>query len=61
MSIPCTMTSGGSGGLWLTDPDTSWMGYVNSVNSHKPHGGPRASGSYFGNAEQSLYQYARSP
>ena len=34
---------------------SNWLGYVNSVNSHKPYGGPYMSGPYFGNAESNLY------
>lgn len=56
MWIPCTMTGGASGGPWLTWVDsTSWTGYVNSVDSHKPWGGGYMNGPYFGAAEQDLY------
>ena len=59
ISIPCTMTAGASGGPWLTNPNASWLGHVNSVNSFKPHGGARVAGPYFGNAERDLFQYWR--
>jgi hypothetical protein len=59
MYISCTMTGGASGGPWLTTPNTSWIGYVNSVNSHKPYGGGYMSGPYFGSAESNLFQYWR--
>jgi hypothetical protein len=60
LSLSCTMTGGASGGPWLTDVDyNSWLGYVNSVNSHKPWGGASMGGPYFGNAELNLYNYAR--
>lgn len=56
--IYCTMTGGASGGPWIINPASNWMGTVNSVNSHKST--PETmSGPYFGNAESSLYQYAR--
>jgi len=59
-ALPCTMTGGASGGPWLTDVNYSnWLGYVNSVNSHKPWGGAYMGGPYFGNAELNLYNYAR--
>ena len=59
MSIPCTMTGGASGGPWIISPNASWLGYVNSVNSHKPWGGAYMGGPYFGQAEYDLFQYAR--
>ena len=49
------MTGGASGGPWITWAGTNWMGYVNSVNSHKPWGGPYLNGPYFDTAEQNLY------
>ncbi len=33
--IACTMTGGASGGPWIISPAATWIGYVNSVNSHK--------------------------
>lgn len=59
MWIDCTMTGGSSGGPWITAPNRSWLGYVNSVNSHKVHGGPYMNGPYFGKAEQQLFDYAK--
>jgi PASTA domain len=59
VEIACTMTGGASGGPWITQPNANWLGYVNSVNSHKPRGGPYMSGPYFGDAEASLFAYAR--
>ena len=59
MWISCTMTGGSSGGPWLTSPNSNWMGYVNSVNSHKPYGGAYMSGPYFDSVESNLYQYWR--
>ena len=59
LGIPCTMTGGASGGPWITQPDANWVGYVNSVNSHKPWGGPHMGGGYFGDAEASLFAYTR--
>jgi hypothetical protein len=56
MWINSTMTGGSSGGPWLIRPNANWLGYVNSVNSHKPHGGKWMNGPYFGNAELQLYQ-----
>jgi hypothetical protein len=56
--IDCTMTGGASGGPWIIGANAAWMGYVNSVNSHKPSaetmGGP-----YFDTTEANLFQYAR--
>jgi hypothetical protein len=55
MWMRSTMTGGASGGPWITSPNSSWLGYVNSVNSHKPYGGAFMNGPYFGNAEAQLY------
>lgn len=59
MWIPCTMTGGASGGPWLTSPNASWGGYVNSVNSHKPWGGAYMNGPYFNAPESDLFVYWR--
>jgi PASTA domain len=59
LAIACTMTGGASGGPWITQPDANWYGYVNSVNSHKPWGGPYMGGPYFGDAEASLFAFTR--
>jgi hypothetical protein len=58
VSIACTMTGGSSGGPWLINPSADWLGYVNSVNSHKAWGGPYMGGPYFGRAEADLYDHA---
>jgi hypothetical protein len=59
MWMNSTMTGGASGGPWITSPNSSWLGYVNSVNSHKPYGGSYGgaymNGPYFGTAENQLY------
>ena len=56
MWMPCTMTGGASGGPWLSWVNGStWLGYVNSVNSHKPWGGPYMNGPFFDAAESTLY------
>lgn len=59
MWLPCTMTGGSSGGPWLINANAQWLGYVNSVNSHKPYGGLYMNGPYFDSAESSLYSYWR--
>ena len=59
MWMNCTMTGGSSGGPWLTYVGSSWLGYVNSVNSHKPYGGPWMNGPYFDGQESSLFNYWR--
>ena len=59
LRIPCTMTGGASGGPWLSWVNANWLGYVNSVNSHKAWGGPTMGGPYFGTAEQALYNYVK--
>lgn len=57
--IPCRMTGGSSGGPWVINADSSWLGRVNSVNSHKPYGAEYMEGPYFGNAEANLFAYWR--
>jgi V8-like Glu-specific endopeptidase len=52
-----TMTGGASGGPWLIDVGSAWLGVVNSVNSHKPYGGAWMSGAYFDKAEADLWTY----
>ena len=59
MWMNCTMTGGSSGGPWLSYVGSSWLGYVNSVNSHKPYGGRWMSGPYFDGPESSLFSYWR--
>lgn len=61
--IACTMTGGASGGPWISNFDSSGLGYVNGINSNKP--GPRRTGAkimaspYLGQAEAALFQYTR--
>jgi hypothetical protein len=57
--IPCTMTGGASGGPWITSPNSAWIGYVNSVNSHKEWGAAWMGGPYFDTTESNLFQYWR--
>lgn len=59
MWMSCTMTGGSSGGPWLTNVQSNWLGYVNSVNSHKPYGGPWMQGPYFDGEESYLFNYWR--
>lgn len=59
MWMNCTMTGGSSGGPWLSYVGSNWLGYVNSVNSHKPYGGRWMSGPYFDNPEGQLFNYWR--
>jgi len=55
----CSMTGGSSGGPWLQDYDNSTgLGYINSVVSHR-HGDPdQMDGPYFADNIKSLYDYA---
>jgi hypothetical protein len=63
MIIGCTMTGGASGGPWLSSFDSSGLGYLNGVNSHKP--GSRSVSAtvvgspYFGDAEAGLFEQMR--
>jgi hypothetical protein len=60
LALSCTMTGGASGGPWLTNVNySSWLGYVNGVNSHKPWGGAYMGSPYFGTTEGDLYNWAR--
>jgi hypothetical protein len=56
--IRCTMTGGSSGGPWISGFDSSGLGYVNGINSNKPHAKLMAS-PYLGAAELGLFQYTR--
>jgi V8-like Glu-specific endopeptidase len=58
MTIDCTMTGGASGGPWITDPRSDWLGYVNGVNSHKQTH-PTMGSPYFDNPESNLFAYVR--
>jgi V8-like Glu-specific endopeptidase len=55
MWIACRMTGGSSGGPWLSGVNSSWLGYVNGVNSHKPYGPKYMESPYFGTAEANLF------
>jgi hypothetical protein len=60
MLIGCRMTGGASGGPWLTNVRSDWLGYAQSVNSNK--GGVGAAwaghmfGPYMGAEEAAVYQ-----
>jgi hypothetical protein len=56
--IYCTMTGGASGGGWLNNVNSAWMGTLNGVNSHKPLATTMGS-PYFGSAEAGIFQRAR--
>lgn len=64
MWLPCRMTGGASGGPWLTGTNTSWIGYLNSVNSNKGYADSRGSGwmfgPYFGTAEANVWNAVKS-
>jgi hypothetical protein len=61
--ISCRMTGGSSGGPWLHNVQSNWLGYANSVNSNK--GGIGAAwayymfGPYFGSQESAVFQAYR--
>ncbi len=66
LKLPCTMTGGASGGPWIINPNSAWLGTVNGVNSHKPtewdpagKGGAYMGSPYFDTPESNLYQYVR--
>ena len=50
---PCSAGGGASGGPWLSQVASSWLGYVDSVNSHGD--GTYMAGPYQGAVAQSLY------
>jgi V8-like Glu-specific endopeptidase len=56
VNIPCTMTGGASGGPWLVNVGSNWLGYVNGVNSHKPTATTMGS-PHFNNMELQLYDF----
>lgn len=61
MRISCDMTGGSSGGGWLIKA-SGGLGFVNSVNSYKYVGGPKANenhmyGPYFGNEALDLFNF----
>lgn len=59
MNLTCRMTGGASGGPWLTNIQSNWLGYANSVNSNKGGIGSAWAyymfGPYFGNEELAVY------
>jgi V8-like Glu-specific endopeptidase len=55
----CRMTSGASGGPWLSNFNSGWRGYLNSVNSHIESGSLRMDGPFQGAVAQQLYNYVR--
>jgi hypothetical protein len=55
LTVACTLVGGASGGPWLTNVNTQWLGYVNSVNSNKTSGTVMR-GPYFDTSELTLYQ-----
>lgn len=63
MWLSCRMTGGASGGPWLTNVASNWMGTANSVNSNKGGIGSAWAGymfgPYFGSAESNVFQYWR--
>jgi hypothetical protein len=56
---PCRMTPGASGGPWLSNFNSSWRGYVNSVNSHVESGSGYMDGPFQGRVAQQLYNFVR--
>jgi hypothetical protein len=59
--IWCGMTGGSSGGPWISWPNAEWIGYVNSLQSHKGCKGNRCAdydyGPYFGNEIEAVWSY----
>jgi V8-like Glu-specific endopeptidase len=55
----CRMTAGASGGPWLSNFNSGWRGYLNSVNSHVEGGSGRMDGPFQGAVAQQLYNYIR--
>ncbi|WP_183093556.1 trypsin-like serine peptidase [Nocardioides stalactiti] len=58
MGIYCRMTGGASGGPWLANTSSAWMGTVTTVNSYKPNAATLFA-PYFGSAEQAVFQNVR--
>ncbi len=58
MSLPCRMTGGASGGPWLSNVRSDWLGTVTSVNSNKTNTGIMFA-PYMGAQEQSVFQAYR--
>jgi hypothetical protein len=59
LSQRCRMTPGASGGPWLSNFNSAWRGYLNSVNSHTEIGSGRMDGPFQGRLAQQLYNYVR--
>jgi V8-like Glu-specific endopeptidase len=55
----CRMNAGASGGPWLSNFNSGWRGYVNSVNSHVEGRSGRMDGPFQGAVAQRLYNYIR--
>jgi V8-like Glu-specific endopeptidase len=53
----CRMNAGASGGPWLSNFNSGWRGYLNSVNTHVEGG--RMDGPFQGAVAQILYNYIR--
>ena len=49
---------GASGGPWLSNVNSGWMGTVTTVNSYKPNAATLFA-PYFGSAEQAVFQNVR--
>lgn len=58
MSLPCRMTGGASGGPWLSNVRSDWLGTVTSVNSNKTNTGIMFA-PYLGAQEQAVFQAYR--
>ena len=60
MLIGCRMTGGSSGGPWLTNVQSNWLGWAQSVNSNKGGIGSAWAGHmfgpYMGSQEAAVYQ-----
>ena len=59
LKVPCTMTGGSSGGPWIINPNSSWLGTLYGNNSHKAWGGTYQGSPYYGATESNLFQYVR--
>lgn len=63
MLLSCRMTGGASGGPWLSNVASSWLGTVTSVNSNKgwtgAQGAPWMFGPYMGAQELAVFQAYR--
>jgi V8-like Glu-specific endopeptidase len=56
---PCGMTGGASGGPWLSNFNSGWRGYLNSVNSHGGRASGYMDGPFQGRVSQLLYNSMR--